>query len=45
VLENKEKKKLSCVVTGGGERFGALIFSDKVLEYYTCCRRAVANVS
>jgi hypothetical protein len=32
MLENKEKKKISWVVTDGVERFGAWIFSDKVLK-------------
>jgi hypothetical protein len=34
MLENKEKKNLSWVVTDGAERFGAPIFSDKVLRKY-----------
>jgi hypothetical protein len=45
VIENKEKRKLSWVVTGGGERLGAPIFSDKVLENYISCRRAVPNAA
>ena len=32
MIENKEKKNLSWVVTGGGGSFGLPIFSDKVLQ-------------
>jgi hypothetical protein len=38
MLENKEKKKMSWVVTDGAERFEVRIFSDKVLENYPLWR-------